>query len=388
MTNILSMNSFPKYSILLVTFFFISQAIPTMAQSEPELSEPVILSGDLLNDPLAKEILEKIELSKKWIEELEQKDYEELKAKEFLEEKRKEALKILNEDLKEWEKLWEYYSSKNAFERFVNKKPEAVRGVFWDAFEFKEIKVQAGKEALKKVIQNGGNLREARQAYHKAAETKRIELIEQNNKFNVEHNLALYKQQILFDSSGKFIRTPQAKEKLNEMYADYRTNPAYLAANPQDQFAQSYTPEVQPDLTKNLEEEHEKEMEKTIDEINNEFNQLSNDYKIKQLEIKDNYDSEYLTIETEAKQNEKLALSNYNSNKTMTKKEISDQIIFFRQLLVETKEKILDQKNNDLLNLQIDYENKTRALINAFDDSIDIKIIWDWESQIYQAQRK
>ncbi|WP_316504972.1 hypothetical protein [Nitrosopumilus sp.] len=60
------------------------------------------------------------------------------------------------QDLKEWELLWEYYSPRNSFERFVGTIPDSqVPGVFWDPFEFKEQKVQAGRGALKKVISEG-----------------------------------------------------------------------------------------------------------------------------------------------------------------------------------------------------------------------------------------
>jgi hypothetical protein len=107
--------------------------------------------------------------------------------------------------------------------------------VFWDQFEFKEQKVKAGRDALKKVIANGGSLRDARQAYLAAAETKRIELIEANSQFNVRHNLAYYNQQILFDREGQFVDSPVTGEQLRKYYEDFRTNPAYLKANPDDE---------------------------------------------------------------------------------------------------------------------------------------------------------
>lgn len=379
-----------KYSGLILGLFLFMGQGNFYAIAQTETSEPVILSGDLSNDPVAQDILKKIELTKQWIAELEQKEYEKLQAKKFLEEKRQEALTQLEKDLDEWEKVWEYYSSRNAFERFVNKKPEEVRGVFWNAFEFKEIKVNAGKTALKDVLQNGGNLREAREAYHKAAETKRIELIEQNNKFNVENNLAFYKQQILFDSSGKFIRTPEAKERLREMYPDYRQSEAYLAANPQDKFAYSYTPQsnTQENIAAQLEQEREKEIESTINQINEEFMRLSSEYNTDQIVLKDHFDTLYQNLEIEAKQNEKDALQDFNSNKTMSKKEISNQIIYIRNWLIESKEKILEEKNNALLEIQAQYDNKTNSLIKKYDNSLDIKISWNWESQVYQATRK
>jgi hypothetical protein len=83
-------------------------------------------------------------------------------------------------------------------------------------------------------LANGSSLSDARQAYHKAAETKRIEIIETNSIFNVNHNLAYYNQQILFNKQGQFIETPITGEQLRKYYEDYRTNPAYLQANHDD----------------------------------------------------------------------------------------------------------------------------------------------------------
>lgn len=72
----------------------------------------------------------------------------------------------LNQDLTEWESLWEYCSPHNSFERFVETIPDSnIQDVFWDQFEFKEQKVKAGRDALKKVIASDGSLKDARQAY-------------------------------------------------------------------------------------------------------------------------------------------------------------------------------------------------------------------------------
>ena len=198
-------------------------------------NDQVTLSEDLANNPLAQDILKKIEQTKKWIAELEERNYEQLEKQRELEEKRQQSLEKLNQDLKEWGTLWEYYSPRNSYERFVEKIPDShVQDVFWDQFEFKEQKVKAGRDALKKVIADGGSLRDARQAYLAAAETKRIELIEANSQFNVRHNLAYYNQQILFDREGQFVESPVTGEQLRQYYEDFRTNPAYLDANPDD----------------------------------------------------------------------------------------------------------------------------------------------------------
>ena len=203
--------------------------------AQSETSEQVTLSDDLANNPIAQDILKKIEQTKKWIKELEERDYKKLEAKKELDVKRGQALEKLNQDLKEWEALWEYYSPRRSHSRFVDTVTEPqVKEVFWDQFEFHQIKVDAGREALKIVLANGGSLSEARQAFHKAAETKRIELIEANSIFNVNHNLAYYNQQILFNTQGQFVETPITGEQLRKYYEDYRINPAYLQANPDD----------------------------------------------------------------------------------------------------------------------------------------------------------
>ena len=108
------------------------------------------LSGDLLNNPLAQDILEKIEQTRQWIVDLEEREYEKTKAQKELEEKRAIAVKRLNLDLIEWENLWANYTSRAAFERFVDDKPAPIQGVFWDQFEFKEMKVNAGQNCPKR----------------------------------------------------------------------------------------------------------------------------------------------------------------------------------------------------------------------------------------------
>lgn len=218
------------FSLLLIGFIAVFQT--ANAQT---ISEQTTLSDDLENNPVAQDILRKIEQTKKWIAELEQRNYENLEKQHDLEEKRFQSLARLNQDLKDWEKLWEYYSPYNSFERFVDKIPDAqVQDVFWDQFEFKEQKVKAGRDALKQVLSDGGSRRAALQAYLTAAETKRIELIETNSQFNVNHKLAYYSQQILFDANGKLVDSPVTGDQLRQYYEDYRTNPEYLKANPND----------------------------------------------------------------------------------------------------------------------------------------------------------
>jgi len=208
----------------------------TYAQTDDTVytSDQTTLSGNLENDPVAQDILKKIEQTKKWIIELEKKNYDLLEPQRELNEKREQVLKILQQDLIEWEAMWEEYSPRNAYAKFVEKKPEFIQGVFWDQFEFTESKAEAGKIAFNQVRYNGGTFLDARQAYFIAAESRYIELIAVNSDYNIKHNLASVKLQTFFDNTGQFIRTPDNREALKKQFQDYMTNPAYLKANPDE----------------------------------------------------------------------------------------------------------------------------------------------------------
>ncbi|MCV0409245.1 hypothetical protein [Nitrosopumilus sp.] len=222
---------------LILAIFAVSMTLFTgnyAYAQQSNMSEQTMLSEDLKNDPMAQNLLKKIEQTKKMIEDLQQKEYEQNQARENLERARDLSLENLNQDLKMWERLWEQHSSRNAFDSFVSNKPEHVQGVFWDQFEFKEQKVKAGRSAMNQVLANGGTMQAAKDAYNTAASTQRIELIEVNAQFNVKHNLADYEEQQLFNSTGQIHFSPYAESKLSEFYSDHKLQPNYILANPDD----------------------------------------------------------------------------------------------------------------------------------------------------------
>ena len=222
------------YFTILVFVISVSLVHASHAQTPSAPGEQVTLSDDLLNDPVAQDLLKKIEQTKKMIEQLKQKEFEKNQAQENLKKMRDISVEHLNQDLEEWERLWEKHSSRNSFERFVNAKPSYVQGVFWDQFEFKEQRVNAGRIAMNQILMNGGTMQEAKNAYNEAASTQRIELIEMNAQFNVKHNLADYKEQQIFNSTGQMHLSPATKVKLAEFYSDYKLQPSYMLANSDD----------------------------------------------------------------------------------------------------------------------------------------------------------
>ncbi len=219
------------YLMLVCTISF-SLIQNSYAQSNPD--EQITFSDGLLNDPIAQDILKKIDQTNKMIEDLKQKEYEENQARENLERVREMSVQRLNQKLAEWERLWEKHSSKNSFEKFVNKKPSYVQGIFWDQFQFKEQKVNDGRTAMNQVLANGGTMASAMNAYNQAAATQRIELIEMNAQFNVKHNLAHHAEQEMFDSNGQINFSPVIEKQLANRYTDYKLQPSYILANLDD----------------------------------------------------------------------------------------------------------------------------------------------------------
>ena len=214
----------------MVCMMSVSLIQTTYAQAQSDARQ-IMFSDDLLSDPIAQDILKKIEQTKKMIADLEQKEYEKNQAQENLQKMRDISVQRLQQDLDEWERLWEKQSSRNAFDGFVSKKPSYVQGVLWDQFEFTENKINAGRTAMNKALADGGTMQDARNAYHKAASTQKIEIIEMNAQFNIKHNLAVYEEQQVFNSTGQVHMSPTTQIKLANMYSDYRLQPGYIIAN-------------------------------------------------------------------------------------------------------------------------------------------------------------
>lgn len=423
--------SLPSHVIIAIVSITLISFISNEAFAQEEsqdVSKQITLSGDLANNPVAQDILKKIEQTKQWIADLEKRNYEKTQAQKLLEEKRAIALERLNQDLEQWEILWSNYTSKAAFERFVAKKPSEVQGVFWDQFEFKEMKVNAGREALKKVIAEGGTMREAREAYLKAAETKRIELIESNAQFNIKYNLAYYKEQLLFDKQGEFINSTESWNTLGEFYDDYSNNPKYLKTNPQDEFAKQalqsaidsqcrdgyvlihrfqqndnvcvtefsaqqwirYGIGEKPGIAEiiieaDLENHNSISVEGKIEIINQKIKEFDADYHTRQNEIIKLYDIKYRNVDEEAKRLEREMVAEYSANENISRKDVSEKILEIRNQIEEKKNLVLNEKVRELEKLQVEFDKNVLGLITPFEERLGITIIWNSSIEGYEA---
>ncbi|MCH9657562.1 fibronectin type III domain-containing protein [archaeon] len=167
----------------------------TYAQtSDVEASEQTTLSDELLNDPLAQEILQKIEESKRKIAKLEQQNYDNLQAQKFLEDRRAVALDRLNQALIQWEEKWHEFSPKVAYQKFIDKMPSGVQGIYAKQFEFTEKKHELGVSAKINALDNGMTSPQALQKFNSAARSTVNELSNYNEKIQPHYAESLKKK--------------------------------------------------------------------------------------------------------------------------------------------------------------------------------------------------
>jgi len=141
-------------------------------------------------DPLAKSILEKIELMKKRIAEINEKKRKEPEHQKFIDQQIDLVKQELEKDLSRMHDKYRDYTPKASFMSFVSSKTVETQNVYWDMFNFQQQKVVDARQAMKDVLDKGGSLQEARDAYDKAAAMKRVQLIDITKDLNIKHGLA------------------------------------------------------------------------------------------------------------------------------------------------------------------------------------------------------
>ena len=376
------------------------------------------LSEDLENDPLAQDILAKIEKTKEWIAGLEE---QETKQKE-IEEKREEAIASLQKDLKAWQKLWEEFTFDYKFEQ--------QSGIFWDQYNFTKSKITAGREALEKVLAEGGGPEEARSAYVNAAKIKRSELIIANSLINVKHGLAYYNQQILFDSDGQF-HDIVSGDQLRKYYQDFRTNPVYLNSNPNDEASwedlsvsiQSecrdgyvlmhrfqtddhvcvtektsemwtrhkmgkpmidYVQPVDAELT--LDRFKEDSIKEKVKNINNKLSTTYMYYDEKMRDTEKKYEAKKKDLKRLQLEEERLIASKFDNPDTSQSKLINE-IEKMREVYHHLEQAIDKEKHQTFQIMKSNHEQHMRELVSNLEFVSDVEIIWNADESKYEAIR-
>ena len=180
----------------------------SFADAESEIV--VKASKQLQKNPFAMKILAEMEKQKLRHKQQMQENFQSipLTSQQIeVEEKRVIAQERLSERLDAFMVKYQDKMPKAAFTKFVEKKPEYIQGVFWGMFDYMQDKVDSARGAMKQVLDNGGSLKDARDAYFAHAETKRVQLIQVVEDLNIEHGLAKKNVQDTFDELGKLPRS-------------------------------------------------------------------------------------------------------------------------------------------------------------------------------------
>ena len=409
-----------------IAFFVIAITIilpSSQAHSQIDTSHSATqttLSEDLENDPLAQDILKKIEKTKEWIAEFKE---QESKQKE-IEEKREESLANLQKDLKEWQKLWEEFTFDYKFER--------QSGIFWDQYNFTKSKITAGREALEKVLLEGGGPEEARSAYVDAAKIKRSELIMVNSLINVKYGLAYYNQQILFDSNGQFYDIVSG-DKLRIYYTDFRTNPSYLDNNHDDEISwqemsvgiqnecrngyvlvhrfqtddyvcvteQTAEMWVRQDMGKPLSDEivfsdndqfslekfKEDSIIEKIKNINNKIDTTYMYYDEKMKDLKKKYEYALIDLKIEQTGEERKILKDFD-DKIISKETMIKQIESMREKYNSFEENIIHEKDQAFFIMDTNHKQHMKEFVGNFESVSNVQIVWNYDKSGYEALRK
>ncbi len=166
-----------------------------------------IIAGDeLVNNPLAAQILKNIELAKQRLAEQQERQRQIQEHQIFVEKQRQIAKQLLQEDLDRMFKKYEPYTPSNSYTTFLKKIDPTVHDIYWGQFNYQQQKVEAGRAAMQAVLANGGGMQEARQAYFDAAATTRAEIIQVNEDLNIKYGFAVQTIQDNFDANGKLPR--------------------------------------------------------------------------------------------------------------------------------------------------------------------------------------
>jgi hypothetical protein len=164
---------------------------------------PTLVQDGFTKNPLSQIILKHMEEVQRQQQEEEKKRVEIENRKNFIDEQRQIAQNTLEEDLKSFEKQFEFFAPRLAFGRFVQDVDDTVKLIFWDQFNFTEKRHTEAYAAKLDAINNGKNTVEATKIFQRKAAVTKSEIVDYNTELNVKYGLADKNTQRFFDSEGK-----------------------------------------------------------------------------------------------------------------------------------------------------------------------------------------
>lgn len=214
---------------LFATIFAVSDAF-----GQEQVSEFTVIEGDeIKNNPVAQQILQKIEESKRIMAELMAGKPILTEQQKLVEEQRKIVKERLEAELKRMDKDYESYTPRNSFAKFVSNVDPVFHDLYWDQFNYMDEKIKIARIAKQLALADGATYEEAQSEYIKYASLTRIQMVKLVQDLNVKHGFADQRIQKIFDEYGKLVRYENDKDEAVCYGCEYIDADALLAkANP------------------------------------------------------------------------------------------------------------------------------------------------------------
>jgi hypothetical protein len=187
-------------SVLLSFFVIVGTMIPSFA-------DEIKASDEIRKNPAMMKMLEKIELSKKILAQMQEKKTADNSKSQQLQDVRNKVKSSLDEQLSRMSKDYEEYTPQNSFARFVSKKPADIQPIYQSMFVYHQDKVSAAKAEKDRILSSGGKMQDALDAYRKLSATSKVKLVQLNKELSIKYSNADITIQNTFDEKGKLPRT-------------------------------------------------------------------------------------------------------------------------------------------------------------------------------------
>ena len=260
--------------VAVLTLFAASFAVSD-AFGQEQVSEFTVIEGDeIKNNPVAQQILQKIEESKRIMAELLAGKPVLTEQQKLVEEQRRIAKERLDSDLKRMNKDYESYTPRNSFAKFVSNIDPAFHDLYWDQFNYMDEKIKIARIAKQLALGDGATYGEAQAEYIKYASLTRVDMVNLVQSLNVKHGFADERMQKIFDEYGKLPRFENDKDEAVCYGCDYINAEDLLAkANPDSQ--ESAITFVSAEIKKNPDVKIESPRDAAIKRLEDKLNTLS-----------------------------------------------------------------------------------------------------------------
>ncbi|MDE1872146.1 MAG: hypothetical protein KGH99_01560 [Thaumarchaeota archaeon] len=187
-----------------------------LALAQPELFQAHSLTADeIKNNIFAQKILSEIELFKKHISQIQQDRINTDVNTAQVDQNRTLAATLEQEALVALENQNALHTPKASFASFVSSiNDTTAQNIFWGQFDYMSEKVNEGNVVMKQVLDNGGTVEEAIQAFSKYAAITRADMVRVNEDLNIQYGAADPTVQSNFNSNGtlpdNYIKLPNS----------------------------------------------------------------------------------------------------------------------------------------------------------------------------------